>query len=52
MQRMMLMNSAKLSARMTPKLLRVACPRGSTEATAAPTRPISPRPAIGMRSPG
>ena len=45
------MKSAKLSARMTPKLLRSVSQR-KTDATAAPTRPIRPSPAIGMRSPG
>ena len=45
------MKSAKLSARMTPN----ACasrPQRKTDATAAPTRPMWPNPAIGMRSPG
>ena len=45
------MNSAKLSARTTPKLCASVSQR-KQDATAAPTRPISPSPAIGMRSPG
>src|SRR3954465_12946225 len=51
MQRMMLMKSAKLSARTTPKLTASVFQR-KQEATSAPTRPISPKPAMYIRSPG
>src|SRR2546423_2955668 len=51
MQRMMLMNRAKLSAWTTPKLCASVFQR-KYDAAAAPTRPIRPSPAIGMRSPG
>src|SRR4051812_27221829 len=50
-QRMMLMKSAKLSARTTPKLTASVFQR-KQEATSAPTRPISPKPAMYIRSPG
>ena len=44
------MKSAKLSDRTTPKLC-ASLPHMTTEAIAAPVRPMSPRPYIGMRSP-
>ena len=55
MQRTMLMKSAKLSARMTPPMtpaLWTSRSHRNTDATAAPTVPIRPKPSIGMRSPG
>ena len=51
MHRMMLMKSAKLSARTTPKLTASVSQR-KHEATSAPTRPIRPKPAMYIRSPG
>ena len=45
------MKSAKLSDRTTPKL-RASVSHSITEETAAPTRPISPSPKSGIRSPG
>src|SRR3954470_3438292 len=49
--RMMLMKSAKLSARTTPKLAASVFQR-KHDATSAPTSPIRPNPAMYIRSPG
>ncbi len=45
------MKRAKLSERMTP-MLRASLFQRQTDAIAAPTSPIRPSPAIGIRSPG
>jgi hypothetical protein len=45
------MNSVKLSARMTPNACASLSHR-KTDARAAPTSPMCPKPAMGIRSPG